>query len=88
VGKELVFFLCIRVRSSLCILVTPAVPYMSTGLAGCLVGPRISCGTHKVVRTLRIIKKKERQLVALFATLPAHAQFQRTPFLLAQSIYP
>jgi len=38
--------------------VTPAVPYMSTGLAGCSVGPGISRGAHKLARTSRVIKKK------------------------------
>jgi len=34
------------------------VPYMSTGLAGCSVGPGISRGARKLARTPRIIKKK------------------------------
>jgi hypothetical protein len=31
---------------------------MSTGLAGCSVGPRISRGARKLFQTLRVIKKK------------------------------
>jgi len=40
--------------------VTPAVPYMSTGLAGCSVGPGISRGARKLIRIPRVIKKKEK----------------------------
>jgi hypothetical protein len=40
--------------------VTPVVPYLPTGLAGCSVGPRISCGARKLARTLRVIKKKKK----------------------------
>jgi len=40
--------------------VTPVVPYLSTGLAGCSVGPGISCGARKLARTLRVIKKKKK----------------------------
>ena len=36
--------------------VTPAVPYLSTGLAGCSVGPRISCAARKLARIPRVIK--------------------------------
>jgi hypothetical protein len=47
--------------ASLCMLVTPAVPYMLTymltGLAGCSVDPGISCGACKLARTPRVIKK-------------------------------
>ena len=42
--------------------VTPAVPYLPTGLAGCSVGPEISCDAHKLVRTSRVIKKKRHHL--------------------------
>ena len=38
--------------------VTPAVPYLSTRLAGCLVGPGISCGARKLARTPQVIKNK------------------------------
>jgi len=31
-----------------CMHVTPAVPYMSTGLAGCSVSPEISRGVRKL----------------------------------------
>jgi len=35
------------------------VSYLPTGLAGCSVGPGISCGARKLARTLRVTKKKE-----------------------------
>jgi len=38
--------------------VTLAVSYLLTGLAGCLVGSRISRGARKLVRISRVIKKK------------------------------
>jgi len=38
--------------------VIPAVSYLSTGLAGYLVGPGISRGVRKLARTPRVIKKK------------------------------
>jgi len=41
--------------------VTPAVPYLPTGLAGCSVGPGISCGARKLARTPRVIKKKKKK---------------------------
>jgi hypothetical protein len=44
----------------MCIPVTPAVPYMPTGLAGCSVGPRISRGARKLARTPRVIKNKKK----------------------------
>ena len=37
----------------------PAVSYLSTGLAGCSVDPRISCGACKLARTPRVKKKIE-----------------------------
>jgi hypothetical protein len=43
--------------------VTPAVSYLPTGLAGCSVGPGISCGARKLTRTPRVTKKKKTQLV-------------------------
>ena len=49
-----------RVRSSLCTSVTPAVLYMLTGLARCLVSPGISCGARKLARTPRVIQKKKK----------------------------
>jgi hypothetical protein len=42
--------------------VTPAVPYLPTGLAEYLVGPGISRGARKLVRTPRVIKNKKRIL--------------------------
>jgi hypothetical protein len=36
--------------------VIPAVPYLSTGLAGCSVSPGISRGARKLARTPRVIK--------------------------------
>jgi hypothetical protein len=54
-----------RVLALLCTLVTPAVPYMFTGLVGCLVDPRISCGARKLVRTSWIKKKLINILVYL-----------------------
>ena len=47
-------------RVSACTPVTPAVSYLSIGLAGCSVGPGINCGACKLVRTPRVIKKKKR----------------------------
>jgi len=47
------------VRASTCTPVTPAVSYLPTGLAGCSVGPGISCGARKLTRTLRVTKKKK-----------------------------
>jgi hypothetical protein len=44
-----------------CMSVIPAVSYLSTGLAGCSVGPEISRGTRKLARTLRVIKKKKKK---------------------------
>ena len=40
--------------------VTTAVPYLSTRLAGCSVGPRISRGARKLTRTPQVIKKKKK----------------------------
>jgi len=48
------------VRVSACTPVTPAVFYLSTGLAGCSVGPGISCGARKLARTPRVTKKKKK----------------------------
>ena len=45
------------VRASACTSVTPAVSYLSTGLAMCSVDPEISCGARKLTRTPRITKK-------------------------------
>jgi hypothetical protein len=58
VRKGTCFFFCIRIRSSLCMPVTLAVPYLPTGLAGCSVDPGISRGARKLTRTPRVIKKK------------------------------
>ena len=41
--------------------ITPVVSYLFTGLVGCSVNPRISHGVHKLIRTLRVIKKKKKQ---------------------------
>jgi len=46
------------VRASACTSITPAVSYLPTGLAGCSVGPGISCGARKLARTPRVTKKK------------------------------
>jgi len=40
--------------------VTPAVLYLSTGLAGCSVGSGINRGTCKLARTPRVIYKKKK----------------------------
>jgi len=48
------------VRASACTSVTPAVSYLPTGLAGCSVGPGISCGARKLTRTPRVTKKKKK----------------------------
>ena len=39
--------------------VTSAVPYIFIGLAGCSVGPEISCGARKLPNTPGKKKKKE-----------------------------
>jgi len=57
--KGLVPFLCTRVQASPCTPVTPVVPYMLTGLAGCSVGPGISCDARKLAQTPRVTKKKK-----------------------------
>ena len=41
----------------------PAVPYLSTGLAGCSVDPGNSRGARKLARTPRVIKKNKDLLV-------------------------
>jgi hypothetical protein len=41
----------------MCMSVTPAVPYLSTKLAGCSVDPGNSRGARKLARTPRVIKK-------------------------------
>jgi hypothetical protein len=38
--------------------VIPAMPYPSTGIAGCLVDPEINRGARKLVRTPGLYKKK------------------------------
>jgi hypothetical protein len=35
--------------------VTTAVPYLSIGLAGCLIGPEINRGARKLARTPQVI---------------------------------
>jgi len=49
------------VRAFACMSVIPAVYYMSTGLAGCLMGPKISRSVRKLTRTSRVIKKKKKK---------------------------
>jgi hypothetical protein len=51
------------VRVSAWTPVTPAVSYLPTGHAGYSVGPGISCGACKLVRTPRIKKKKIEYLI-------------------------
>jgi len=46
------------VRTFVCMFVIPALLYLSTGLAGYSVGPRISRGARKLTRTPQVIKKK------------------------------
>jgi hypothetical protein len=50
-GRNLFPSSAIRVRTSLCMSVTLAVPYMLTGFAGCSVGREISCGVRKLAQT-------------------------------------
>jgi len=45
----------------MCTPVTSAVPYMPTGIAGCLVGRGISRGARKLARTPTSIKKKKKR---------------------------
>jgi hypothetical protein len=49
--EGLVFFRCSWVRVLMCTPVTPAVPYMPTGFAGCSVDRGISRGARKLART-------------------------------------
>jgi len=51
------------VRALACTPVTPAVFYLHAGLAGCSVGPGISCGARKLARTPRVKKKKKKSCV-------------------------
>jgi hypothetical protein len=51
------------VRASTCTSVIPVVFYLSTWLAGCSVGPEISCGARKLAQTPWISKKKKRSHV-------------------------
>jgi len=44
----------------MCTPVTPAVPYLSAGLAGCSVDPGNSHGARKLTRTPRVINKKKK----------------------------
>jgi len=53
-------------------LITPVVFYLPTGLAGCSVGPEISCSAGKLARTPRVTKKKKKE-EDVFAT--KHACF-------------
>jgi len=50
------------VRTFACTSVTPAVPYMSIGFAGCLVDPRISHDAHKLAQKPWVIKKTKNKL--------------------------
>jgi hypothetical protein len=43
--------------------VTPTVSYLPTGLAGCSVGPGISCGARKLARTPRVANNNNNNLV-------------------------
>jgi hypothetical protein len=43
--------------------VTPVVPYLFTGLAGCSVDPGISRGARKLVQIPRVIKKNTFRIV-------------------------
>jgi len=47
----------------MCMFIILTVFYMSIGLAGCSVSPRISCSVRKLARTPRVIKKKTEQLM-------------------------
>jgi hypothetical protein len=52
--------------------------YLSTGLAGCSVGPEISRGTRKLTRTPRVIKKKKKkQEVSSFKFIYINQQFKK-----------
>jgi hypothetical protein len=59
-GKSKVF-LSLSVRVLACTLVIPAVFYLLTRLAGCLVGPGISYDTRKLDWTPRLKKKKKKK---------------------------
>jgi hypothetical protein len=62
-----------------CTSVTPAMSYLSTGLTGCLVGPRISRSARKLARTPRVIKKKKKDTLAL--------SFQNIIFILSLILF-
>ena len=50
--------------------VTPAVPYMLTGLAGCSVGRGINRGARKLTRTPTLIQKKKKNLLDMLVIIP------------------
>ena len=59
-NKAVEFVPLISIESFLCGMpVTPTVPYLFTGLAGCSVDRVISRGTRKLARTPTLIKKKK-----------------------------
>jgi hypothetical protein len=49
------------VRALACMSVIPVVSYLPTGLAGCSVGPGISCVALKLTLTPRVTKKKKKK---------------------------
>jgi hypothetical protein len=51
------------VRVSAYMLVTSAVSYLPTRLAGCSVGPGIGCGARKLARTPWVTKKKKKNQI-------------------------
>jgi hypothetical protein len=41
--------------------------YLFIGLGGCLMGPGISCGAHKLARTPWVKKKKKKEGLVFFS---------------------
>ena len=54
-------FFCIQVWFFLCIFITTAVFYLSTGLVECSVNSKISRGARKLTWTSRVIKKEKKK---------------------------
>jgi hypothetical protein len=65
------------VRVSACMSVTPAVSYLFIGLAGCSVGPGISCGVCKLAWTPQIKKKKKSRSMPKIEPGASHTQNEK-----------
>lgn len=67
-----------RVQAPSCTSVTPTVLYLLTRLAGCSIGPGISCGACKLVRTLRLLKKNMMTPLAFLQKINRHSNKDTT----------